>query len=88
MLYIFSKKLRRILDIDPQLELKIEGIIRAKGFRDFHHFATVALENQVAWETGDITGNGVTNTLDLQISQLNKAVPPGNEALEGSVDSQ
>ena len=84
-IYIFSKKLRRILDIDPQLELKIEGIIRAKGFRDFHHFATVALENQVAWETGDITGNGVTNTLDLQISQLNKVVPPGNEALEAAL---
>jgi hypothetical protein len=77
--------LRRILDIDPQLELKIQEIIRAKGFRDFHHFATVALENQVAWETGDITGNGVTNTLDLQISQLNKAVPPGNEALEAAL---
>jgi hypothetical protein len=85
VLYIFSKKLRRILDIDPQLELKIEGIIRAKGFRDFHHFVTVALENQVAWETGDITGNGVPNTLDLQISQLNKAVPPGNEALEAAL---
>jgi hypothetical protein len=85
VLYIFSKKLRRILDIDPQLELKIEGIIRAKGFRDFHHFVTVALENQVAWETGDITGNGVTNTLDLQISQLNKAVPPGNEDLEAAL---
>jgi hypothetical protein len=77
--------LRRILDIDPQLELKIEGIIKAKGFCDFHHFATIALENQVAWETGDITGNGVTNTLDLQISQLNKAVPPGNEALEAAL---
>jgi hypothetical protein len=77
--------LRRILDIDPQLELKIEGIIRAKGFRDFHHFATVALENQVAWETGDITGKGLTNALDLQISQLNKAVPPGNEALEAAL---
>ena len=84
-IYIFSKKLRRILDIDPQLELKIQEIIRAKGFRDFHHFATVALENQVAWETGDITGNGVTNTLDLQISQLNKVVPPGNEALEAAL---
>ncbi len=77
--------MRRILDIDPQLELKIEGIIRAKGFRDFHHFATVALENQVAWETGNITGDGVTNALDLQISQLNKAVPPGNEALEAAL---
>jgi hypothetical protein len=77
--------LRRILDIDPQLELKIEGIIRAKGFRNFHHFATVALENQVAWETGDITGKGLTNALDLQISQLNKAVPPGNEALEAAL---
>ena len=85
MIYIFSRKLRRILDIDPQLELKIEGIIRAKGFRDFHHFATVALENQVAWETGDITGKGLTNALDLQISQLNKAVPPGNEALEATL---
>lgn len=77
--------MRRILDIDPQLELKIEGIINAKGFRDFHHFATIALENQVAWETGDITGKGITNALDLQISQLNKAVPPGNEALEATL---
>ena len=84
--YIYiSRKLRRILDIEPQLELKIEGIIRAKGFRDFHHFATVALENQVAWETGDITGKGLTNALDLQISQLNKAVPPGKEALEAAL---
>ncbi|HJR47040.1 MAG TPA: hypothetical protein VJ799_02680, partial [Nitrososphaeraceae archaeon] len=79
------KKLRRIFDIDPQLELKIEGIIRMKGFRDFQHFATVALENQVAWETGDITGKGVTNALDLQISQLNKAVSPGNEVLEATM---
>jgi hypothetical protein len=77
--------LRRILDIDPQLELKIEGIIRMKGFSDFHHFATVALENQVAWETGDITGKGVTHALDLQISQLNKAVPPGNEVLDATL---
>jgi hypothetical protein len=77
--------LRRILDIDPQLELKIEGIIKAKGFRDFHHFATVALENQVAWETGDITGNGITNALNLQISQLNKVAPPGNEALKAAL---
>jgi hypothetical protein len=82
---ILSKKLRRILDIDPQLELKIEGIIKAKGFRDFHHFATVALENQVAWETGDITGNGITNALNLQISQLNKVAPPGNEALKAAL---
>ncbi|HEX5976161.1 MAG TPA: hypothetical protein VFY68_02730 [Nitrososphaeraceae archaeon] len=77
--------MRRILDVDPQLELKIEGIINAKGFRDFHHFATIALENQVAWETGDITGKGITNALDLQISQLNKAVPPRYEALEATL---
>jgi hypothetical protein len=82
---LYMLKLRRIFDIDPQLELKIEGIIRMKGFRDFQHFATVALENQVAWETGDITGKGVTNALDLQISQLNKAVSPGNEVLEATL---
>jgi hypothetical protein len=70
--------LRRILNIDPLFELKIERIIKAKGFRDFHHFATVALENQVAWETGGITGNEAINTLDLQINQLNKVAPPPN----------
>ena len=85
MYMLVSTNLRRILDVDPQLELKIEGIINGKGFRDFHHFATIALENQVAWETGDITGKGITNALDLQISQLNKAVPPGNEALEATL---
>ena len=84
VIYAFSKKLRRILDINPQLELKIEEVIKSKGFRDFHHFATVALENQVAWETDDNTNttNDVTNALDLQISQLNKVVPPGNVSLK------
>lgn len=79
--------MRRILDIDPQLELKIERIVKAKGFRDFHHFATIALENQLAWETGDITGNEATNALDLQISQLNKVAPPRNERLEAALSA-
>ena len=77
--------MRRILDIDPQLELKIEGIIKSKGFRDFHHFTIVALENQVAWETGnDPTNNDVTNALDLQMSQIRKALPPENESLKAA----
>jgi hypothetical protein len=77
--------LRRILDIDPQLELKIEEMIKSKGFRDFHHFTTVALENQVAWETGnDPTNNDVTNALDLQMSQISKALPPENESLKAA----
>lgn len=77
--------MRRILDIDPQLELKIEEMIKSKGFRDFHHFTTVALENQVAWETGnDPTNNDVTNALDLQMSQISKALPPENESLKAA----
>jgi hypothetical protein len=81
--YISSKKLRRILDIDPQLELKIEEIIKSKGFRDFHHFTTVALENQVAWETSNNPTNiDVTNALDLQMSQISKALPPENDSLK------
>ncbi|MFZ0204481.1 MAG: hypothetical protein WAL46_12365 [Nitrososphaeraceae archaeon] len=79
--------MRRILNIDPQFELKIERIIKAKGFRDFHHFATVALENQVAWETGGITGNEAINALDLQINQLNKVAPPRIEALEAALSA-
>jgi hypothetical protein len=75
--------LRRILDIDPQLELKIEEIIKSKGFRDFHHFTTVALENQVAWETSNNPTNiDVTNALDLQMSQISKALPPENDSLK------
>jgi hypothetical protein len=82
---MYSKKLRRILDIDPQLELKIEEIIKSKGFRDFHHFTIVALENQVAWETGnDPTNNDVTNAIDLQMSQIRKALPPENESLKAA----
>jgi hypothetical protein len=75
--------LRRILDIDPQLELKIEEIIKSKGFRDFHHFTTVALENQVAWETSNNPTNiDVTNALELQMSQISKALPPENDLLK------
>ena len=79
--------MRRILNIDPHFELKIERIIRGKGFRDFHHFATVALENQVAWEIGGITGNEANNALDLQINQLNKVAPPRIEALESTLSA-
>jgi hypothetical protein len=68
--------MKRIVDIDPQLEQKIEEIIKTKGFRDFHHFATIALENQVGLETGNITSSEVTNALNAQISQINKAVLP------------
>jgi hypothetical protein len=84
-IYISSKKLRRILDIEPQLELKIEEIIKSKGFHDFHHFTTVALENQVAWETGNNPTNiDVTNALDLQMNQIGKALPPENESLKAA----
>jgi hypothetical protein len=34
--------------------MTIQEIIREKGFRDFQHFATVALENQIAWESGEM----------------------------------
>jgi hypothetical protein len=78
--------MRRILEIDPPLELKIEEIIKAKGFRDFHHFATVALENQVAWETSNNpTNNTVIDALDFQVSQVNKAISPGTEYLKAAV---
>jgi hypothetical protein len=80
VIYVLSGRLKRVIDITPQLEYKIEEIIRAKGFHDFHHFVTVALENQVAWETNDIANNKVNNSLELQISQLNKAGPTGNAA--------
>jgi hypothetical protein len=33
--------------------MTIQEIIKEKGFRNFQHFATVALENQVAWESGE-----------------------------------
>lgn len=70
------QQLRRILDVNPQLELKIEDAISTKGFRDFQHFATVALENQVAWETGNITTE-IPNTVHLHINKADTA-PPGN----------
>ena len=74
--------MKRILDINQQLEQKIDGIIKTKGFRDFHHFVTVALENQVALETGNLTIQGDSNALNPQISQINKSVPSRNVSLK------
>ena len=74
--------MKRILDIDPQLELKIEEIIKTKSFLDFHHFVTVALENQVGLETDNITSSEVTNALHSQISQINKAILPSNLSIK------
>jgi hypothetical protein len=62
--------------------MKINEIIKTKSFRDFQHFATVALENQITWETDNITNDGITNTLNLQISQLKKVIPPTNASLK------
>jgi hypothetical protein len=80
--------LKRILDINPHLELKIEEIIKTKGFRDFDHFITVALENQVALETNNPTINGVSNIIDSQISQINKAIPNRNVSIRTMIDNE
>lgn len=80
--------MKRILDINPYLELKIEEIIKTKGFRDFDHFVTVALENQVALETSNPTINGVSNIIDSQISQINKAIPNRNVSIRTMKDNE
>jgi hypothetical protein len=46
--------LRRILDISPAIEAQIDGLIKRKGYRDFNHFALVALENQITWEESKV----------------------------------
>lgn len=42
---------KRIIDIDPALDLKISQVLRTKGYRDFQHFASISLENQLLAET-------------------------------------
>jgi hypothetical protein len=45
---------RRIIDLNPFLETKIQKVIQSKKYNDFQQFATVALENQVNLETSNI----------------------------------
>src|SRR5215216_6699983 len=66
--------MRRIIDISPELERRIESLLAEKGFGDFHHFATVALENQIAWETGTDTKDVAPNYELNKLNGLNPAV--------------
>jgi hypothetical protein len=74
--------LRRILDINPKLEQQIEEVINTKGFRDFQHFALIALENQIAWETGNPQLNNQTTHIDSQILQFSKGLYPSSESTQ------
>lgn len=71
--------LKRILEIDASLEKKIEQIVKSKGYRDFQHFATVALENQVTWEIGGPGATGIpgvkTVGADLQLLKIPSTEP-------------
>ena len=42
--------MKRLIDVNSDLDLKISETIRSKGYRDFQHFASIALENQVLAE--------------------------------------
>jgi hypothetical protein len=42
--------MKRIIEVESSLNAKIEEMIKEQAYRDFQHFVSVALENQVAWE--------------------------------------
>jgi hypothetical protein len=84
---------KRILDVDATLEKKIEEIIKSRGYRDFHHFATVALENQVAWEAGGALDTSILKSVKAADSNLLKMAssepllmdPPSPENLTNKI---
>jgi hypothetical protein len=56
--------MKRLVDIEADLDLKIDEIIHSKGYKNFQQFASIALENQVlaegdspnSWGLGKIQG--------------------------------
>jgi hypothetical protein len=56
--------LKRLIDLESRLDLRIDQIIRAKGYADFQHFAMTALENQVIAETENSSSWKVNNTYE------------------------
>ena len=42
--------MKRLIDVNSDLDLRISETIRSKGYRDFQYFASIALENQVLAE--------------------------------------
>lgn len=42
--------MKRLIDISSDLDLRISETIHSKGYKDFQHFASIALENQVLAE--------------------------------------
>jgi predicted transcriptional regulator len=56
-----------LIDVDSNLDLRINEIVHSKGYQDFQHFASIALENQVLAEVENqnswtIRENGVVNS--------------------------
>lgn len=50
--YRLSHDMKRIVDVPSVLDKKIQDLVRTHGYKDFQQFATIALENQIIWETG------------------------------------
>lgn len=44
--------MKRIIDVPMTLDKTIEDLVKSHAYKDFQHFATIALENQIIWETG------------------------------------
>lgn len=78
--------MKRILDINPSLNQKIEEIIKSKSYRDFQQFSEIAFENQVTAEMNQQNSWEIstyeTNASDSKIIQRN-----GNENTLLNVDN-
>jgi hypothetical protein len=53
--------MRRILEISPAMDERITELINSKGYRDFQHFVSIALENQIIWEKGKLDNQNSWN---------------------------
>jgi hypothetical protein len=57
--------MKRIVNVEPSLEIRIQDIIKTKRYADFQHFATIAFENQIAWETSSSSHIEQSQTLTI-----------------------
>ncbi len=58
--------MKRVIDVNPKLNEKIDELIQNKEYKGFQHFADVALENQVLWETeeeGSVESSGSSSKI-------------------------
>lgn len=81
--------MRRLVEIDQALEEKIRKVILKRKYRDFQHFVSTSLENQILAESTDENPWTIEKTSEISVTSNrseNRLIPANNKTSVMTLD--